>query len=166
MSKHINPLDHASNPLHSLHSPADLVMRQVCPGPHPKTLGEVGLDKEVPIHKMCSPCTAQNHKVRGIARKEPTTTCAGKTPPVRSREACVGLFAVCFVRCEGRIYKDTSRLGERSKNPTALRRFSILFSKLNGTKLYKAIKALSIGTKCKGAKKLSPQGKSYFHTIS
>lgn len=83
MSKNINPLDHVSNPLHS---PAELIMKQVCPGPRPIKLGEVSLGQEVPIHKMCSPHTAQNPLVRGTSREEPTTPRTGKTPSVSSRE--------------------------------------------------------------------------------
>lgn len=162
MSKNINPLDHVSNPLHS---PADLIMKQVCPGPHPKKLGEVSLDKEVPIHKMCSPCTAQNHMVRGIPREEPTTTCAGKTPPVHGRDTWEFYWFVCccFVQCDRQIHEDMRRLEERlKKKPTALRRFSTLFCKLNRTRLSKENKALSLGTKCKGAKILSNQDKVIF----
>lgn len=68
MSKHINPLDHVSRPLYSS---AELIMKQVCPGPCPKTLGEVSLDKEVPTHKMFSLYLSRNLMVRGMPREKP-----------------------------------------------------------------------------------------------
>lgn len=97
MSKNINPPDHVSNPLCS---PADLIMKQVCPGPLPKKLGEVSLDKEVPIHKMCSPCTAQNLLVRGKGRAH--HRCRQDTPSgfkegLRVVSVCL-LFVWCGVR--------------------------------------------------------------------
>lgn len=117
MSKNINPLDHVSNPPHS---PAELIMKQVCPGPCPKRLGEVSLDKEVPIHKMCSPRSVQNLTVKGTSREEPTTTCAGKTPPVSPREALrVVLVCLLFVLCgcEGHILQGYESIGRRLKKP-------------------------------------------------
>lgn len=45
MSKNINPVDHVSNPLHY---PAELITKQVGPGPHPKRGGKVSRCKGIP----------------------------------------------------------------------------------------------------------------------
>ena len=146
MSKKINPLDHAGKPLHS---PAELIRKWVCPGPHPKSLGELHLDKEVPTDKKFSPCTAQNLMLRATARKDPMAT---RHPQgVQGRlERCVGVFIVCFTWCEGHILQGQSRLEEMLKKLTAWRRFSILFCKVNRAR---ASKRLTSGTKFKGGQK-------------
>lgn len=126
MSKNINPLDHVSNPLHA---PAELIMKQVCPGPRPIKLGEVSLDKEVPIHKMCSPCTARNPTVRGTSREEPTTTCASKTPPASSREAWELCWLVCCLFCVVWGYES---IGKRLKIPHSTEIFPLCFVNSTG----------------------------------
>lgn len=71
MSKNINPLDHVSHPLHS---PAELIVKRVCPGPHPERLGGVNLDTEAPTDHTVFPGTSQNLTVRRVPREEPTIT--------------------------------------------------------------------------------------------
>lgn len=77
MSEPINPLDHVSNPLHSL---AELIMKRACPGLHPERLGEVSLNKEVPTHKMFSPGLSQDFTGKGTPTEEPFATSEDKLP--------------------------------------------------------------------------------------
>lgn len=77
MSEPINPLDHVSNPLHSL---AELIMKRVCPGLHPERLGEVSLDKEVPTPEKSSPGLAQDLLGKGTPREEPFAASEDKIP--------------------------------------------------------------------------------------
>lgn len=99
MSEPINPLDHVSNPFHSL---AELIMKWACPELHPARRGEVSLHKEVPTHKMFSPGLSQGLTGKDSPREEPFATSEDKLPQkvqerLRTVMSCL-LSVLCDVR--------------------------------------------------------------------
>lgn len=93
MSEPINPLDHVSNPFHSL---AELIMKWACPGLHPARRGEVSL------HKMFSPGLSQGLTGKNSPREEPFATSEDKLPQKvqgrpRTVMSCL-LSVLCDVR--------------------------------------------------------------------